>query len=128
MISRIAQRAAVRYRRAIMEAPIEALINPERDEIDELFSVYSDVYKEMHGIRPRSINLDKISLDDMKAEYDSLMKQYEDTMGQREQEWGEEKKAESEQLQFEEKEEKAEKGFKEEYGEQYLKYLEDESW
>lgn len=114
-ISKIAQKAAARYRRATEETPA----NPEMDEIDDLFSAYSDLYKEMHGIRPRFIDPTKLSLVEMKDEYDRLMKEYESTSSQRSEDI-----SEREQREWEAKSDAIEKVIEDPYD----KYLDDQSW
>ncbi len=44
----------------------------EVDERDELASIYSDVYKEKYGIRPRGMDFSQISLEDLKADLERL--------------------------------------------------------
>jgi len=42
------------------------------DDRDELASIYSDVYKEKYGIRPRWMNFDEMSAEQLKAELERL--------------------------------------------------------
>jgi hypothetical protein len=44
----------------------------EVDERDELASIYSDVYKEKYGIRPRGMDFSQMSLEDLKADLERL--------------------------------------------------------
>lgn len=42
------------------------------DDRDELASIYSDVYKEKYGIRPRWMNFDDMSTEELRAELERL--------------------------------------------------------
>ena len=50
----------------------ESVCITEVDERSELSSIYSDVYKEKYRVRPRHINFDEISIEELRAKLDAL--------------------------------------------------------
>lgn len=46
--------------------------NAEERERGELIDLYSDTYKDHHGVRPRHIDFKKISLGELRRKYEEL--------------------------------------------------------
>jgi hypothetical protein len=77
-----AQLEADRYLDDMKKTPLQKMVErviveafEEHDKRDELMSVYSDVYKEKHGIRPRWMmtRMADMSVEQIEAELDRLM-------------------------------------------------------
>jgi hypothetical protein len=73
---------ADRYLDGMKKTPLQKMVErviveafEEHDKRDELMSVYSDVYKEKHGIRPRWMmtRMADMSVEQIEAELDRLM-------------------------------------------------------
>lgn len=75
-------------------------------EKEDLFQLYSDMYKEMYNIRPRWLRLDDTSEDELRAMINDLDQHYEEEIKAREQE---SKEAEEYYHQLEKEREEAEK-------------------
>ena len=56
-------------------------------EKEDLFQLYSDMYKEMYNIRPRWLRLDDTSEDELRAMINDLDQHYEEEIKAREQQY-----------------------------------------
>lgn len=61
----------------------------QMSERDQLAATHYDFYKDVHGVRPRWMNYEEMSVEELKAELDSLSKQAEVV-------WAEEKRVQEE--------------------------------
>jgi len=73
---------------------------------EDLFQLYSDMYKEMYNIRPRWLRMDDVSEDELRAMINDLDQHYEEEIKARERE---SKEAEEYYHQLEKEREEAEK-------------------
>jgi hypothetical protein len=122
-ISRVASQAAARYRKKTAEGPHSENLRQD-DEKEYLFDEFSDVYKEVNGIRPRHVHYDNVDVEWLKRAIEDLSLQ-----AQQELEWEREEQEHQEMVRgYEQEEAQAEEAFKEKYGEKYIDRLEDQSW
>ena len=90
-----------------MDLEREAKNVSNMDEKEDLFQLYSDMYKEMYNIRPRWLKLEEVSEDELRALIEKLEEDYPREMEERKREAEEQERYFHELEREHEKEEKA---------------------